>query len=171
MTTATIISMNHSFRYQRELEGDSTTEAATLAWRALALIACGKATHDTFRGLRMGAIAGLIEKLETRNFWLGKCSDGRFIRYLSEKPIRVRGCRAFVGAVGPFLSPLGAAYYARLYAENPIILTPQQAEHLACEDHEGAWPFIREQLLAEMTMTTQEIDDFLGDMAAEYDPI
>jgi hypothetical protein len=35
----------------------------------------------------------------------------------------------------------------------------------------SAWPFIREQVLAEMAMTAPEINDFLGDMTAEYDPL
>ena len=72
-----------------------------------------------------------------------------------------------LSAVGPFLSPLGAAYYARREAES--LLTPQQAERLAREDNQGGWPLAREQILLEMTMSDQEIIDTLCDMAAEYE--
>jgi hypothetical protein len=106
-------------------------------------------------------------KLESQHYWLGKCADGSFIRYFSAQPMQIRGSRVFVGAVGPFLSPLGAAYYARREAES--ILTPQQAERLAREDNEGGWPLAREQILLEMTMSDQEIIDTLCDMAAEYE--
>jgi hypothetical protein len=98
---------------------------------------------------------------------LGKCADGSFIRYVCDKPLVRKEQRVFVGAVGPFLSPLGAAYYARRETES--LLTPQQAERLAREDNEGGWPLAREQILLEMTMSDQEIIDTLCDMAAEYE--
>jgi hypothetical protein len=143
--------------------------ATDLACRALALIANGKATHETFRGLGLEAVAELVKKLEAQHFWLGKYADGSFIRYLAEKPLTSRCGRKFVGAVGPFLSPLGAAYYAR-HTGCPKIVTLKEAERLAREDNEGAWPLIREQLLVEMSMSPQEMNDFQGDIAAEYDP-
>ena len=145
------------------------SETADLARRSLALIACGKSTHETFRGLEMKEIARLVKKLESQHYWLGKCADGSFIRYLSTQPMEAKGGRAFVGAVGPFLSRLGAAYYARRDAANPKILSPEEAERLAHEDNEGAWPTIRELIEAEMLMTGQEIDDFSCDLAAEYE--
>ena len=108
-------------------------------------------------------------RLESQHYWLGKCADGSFIRYCSSQPMQAREGRVFVGAVGPFLSPLGAAYYARREAESLSVLTPQQAERLAREDNEGGWPLAREQILLEMTMSDQEIIDTLCDMAAEYE--
>jgi hypothetical protein len=106
-------------------------------------------------------------KLEAQHYWLGRCADGSFIRYLSAQPMQARAGRVFVGAVGPFLSPLGAAYYARREADS--LLTPQQAERQAREDNEGGWPLAREQILLEMTMSDQEINETLCDMAAEYE--
>ena len=106
-------------------------------------------------------------RLEAKHYWLGKCADGSFIRYFSAQPMQARAGRVFVGAVGPFLSPLGAAYYARREADS--LLTPQQAERQAREDNEGGWPLAREQILLEMTMSDQEIIDTLCDMAAEYE--
>ena len=106
-------------------------------------------------------------RLEAQHYWLGKCADGSFIRYCSSQPMKARAGRVFVGAVGPFLSPLGAAYYARRKGES--VLTPEQAERLAHEDNEGGWPLAREQVLLEMTMSDQEINDTLCDMAAEYE--
>lgn len=144
--------------------------ATDLACRALALIAHGKATHETFRGLDLAEVAELVKKLEAQHFWLGKYADGSFVRYLAEKPLLSRRGRKFVGAVGPFLSPLGAAYYARRGIANLKILSAAEVERLAREDDEGAWPLVREQLLVEMSISTQELNDFLGDMAAEYDP-
>ena len=106
-------------------------------------------------------------RLQSQHYWLGKCADGSFIRYCSAQPMQARAGRVFVGAVGPFLSPLGAAYYARREGES--LLTPQQAERQAREDNEGGWPLAREQILLEMTMSDQEIIDTLRDMAAEYE--
>jgi hypothetical protein len=108
-------------------------------------------------------------KLESQHYWLGKCADGSFIRYLSSQPMQARAGRVFVGAIGPFLSPLSAAYYAHREAESLSLLTPQQAERLAREDSEGGWPLAREQILLEMTMSDQEIIDTLCDMAQEYE--
>jgi len=144
-------------------------EVNTLSLRALALVASGKAIHETFRGLEMKEIARLVKKLEAQHYWLGKCADGSFIRYLSTQPMEAKGGRAFVGAVGPFLSRLGAAYYAHRDAASPKILSPEEVERLAREDDEGAWPLIREQMLVEMSMTDQEINDCSCDLAAEYE--
>ncbi len=144
--------------------------ATDLAQRTLTLIANGKATHETFRGLGLETIADLVKKLEAQRFWLGKCADGSYLRYLAEKPLTVRRGRDFVGAVGPFLSALGASYYARQDTANLTSLSAAQVERLAREDNTGAWPLIREQLLVEMSMSPQDMDDLLGDMAAEYDP-
>jgi hypothetical protein len=41
-------------------------------------------------------------RLESQHYWLGKCADGSFIRYCSDKPLVRKEQRVFVGAVGPF---------------------------------------------------------------------
>jgi hypothetical protein len=102
-------------------------------------------------------------------FWLGKCANGSFIRYQSDKPLIRKGQRTFTGAIGPFLSPLGAAYYVNQMAGGLKSLTPEQAERLALEDSDVLWSMRRENLLAEMTMSEQERDDYERDMAAEYE--
>jgi hypothetical protein len=144
-------------------------EVNALSLRALALVANGKATHETFRGLEMKEITRLVKNLESQHYWLGKCANGSFIRYLSTQPMEAKGEHAFVGAVGPFLSRLGAAYYVQRDAASLKILSPEEIERLAREDDEGAWPLIREQMLVEMSMTGQEIDDFSCDLATEYE--
>jgi hypothetical protein len=104
-----------------------------------------------------------------QRFWLGKCANGSFIRYQAEKPLKTRGARVFTGAIGPFLSPLGAAYYVHQMAGSLKGLTPEQAERLARDDDDILWNMRRENLLAEMTMSDQERDDYERDMTAEYE--
>ena len=102
-------------------------------------------------------------------FFLGKRPQGDLILYEAAQPLKRYKSYIFTGAIGPFLSRLGASYYARCGRGNPAIRTPADAERLAREDNSGAWPTIRELIEAEMLMTGQEIDDFSCDLAAEYE--
>ena len=103
-------------------------------------------------------------------FFLGKRAQGDQIMYEAAAPLKRYKSFIFTGAIGPFLSRLGASYYARCGRGNPAIVTPADAERLAIEDNSGAWSFIREQIKAEMLMTPEELAATRLDMACEYDP-
>ncbi len=103
-------------------------------------------------------------------FFLGKRTQGDQIMYEAAGPLKRYKSYTFTGATGPFLSRLGASYYARCGRGNPAIVTPADAERLAIEDNSGAWPIIREQITAEMLMTPEDLDATHLDMACEYDP-
>ena len=103
-------------------------------------------------------------------FFLGKRALGDQIMYEAAAPLKRYKSYTFTGATGPFLSRLGASYYARCGRGNPAIVTPADAERLAIEDNAGAWPFIREQIKAEMLMTPEDLDATRLDIACEYDP-
>ena len=110
-------------------------------------------------------------------FFLGKraqphrgASLGDQIMYEAAGPLKRDKTYTFIGAIGPFLSRLGASYYARCGRGNPAIVTPADAERLAIEDNTGAWPSIREQIKAEMLMTPDELAATRLDMACEYEP-
>lgn len=103
-------------------------------------------------------------------FFLGKRAQGDQIMYEAATPLKRYKTYTFTGATGPFLSRLGASYYARCGRGNPAIVTPADAERLAIEDNTGAWPIIREQIKAEMLMTPDELAATRLDMACEYDP-
>ena len=103
-------------------------------------------------------------------FFLGKRTQGDQIMYEAAAPLKRYKSYTFIGATGPFLSRLGATYYARCGWGNPFIVTPADAERLATEDNTGAWPIIREQIKAEMLMSPDELAATRLDMACEYDP-
>jgi len=103
-------------------------------------------------------------------FFLGKRAQGDQIMYEAAAPLKRYKSYTFTGAIGPFLSRLGASYYARCGRGNPAIVTPADAERLAIEDNSGAWPIIREQIKAEMLMTPEDLEATRLDMACEYDP-
>ena len=108
-------------------------------------------------------------------FFLGKRAQGDQIMYEAAGPLKQYKSYTFTiclanRATGPFLSRLGASYYARYGRGNPAIVTPADAERLAIEDESGAWPIIREQIKAEMLMTPKELEATRLDMACEYDP-
>ena len=103
-------------------------------------------------------------------FFLGKRAQGDQIMYKAAGPLKRYKSYTFTGATGPFLSRLGASYYARCGRGNPAIQTPADAERLAREDNTGAWPIIREQIKAEMLMSPDELAATRLDMACEYDP-
>ena len=103
-------------------------------------------------------------------FFLGKRAQGDQIMYEAAAPLKRYKSYTFIGATGPFLSRLGASYYARCGRGNPAIVTPADAERLATDDNTGAWPIIREQIKAEMLMTPDELAATRLDMACEYDP-
>ena len=108
-------------------------------------------------------------------FFLGKRAQGDQIMYEAAAPLKRYKSYTFTGATGPFLSRLGASYYARCGRGNPAIVTPADAERLAIEDNTGAWPSIREQIKAEMLMTPDELAATRLDMAIclanrEYEP-
>ena len=103
-------------------------------------------------------------------FFLGKRAQGDQIMYEAAAPLKRYKSFIFTGAIGPFLSRLGASYYARCGRGNPAIVTPADAERLAIEDENGAWPIIREQIKAEMLMTPEELAATRLDIACEYEP-
>jgi len=103
-------------------------------------------------------------------FFLGKRAQGDQIMYEAAAPLKRYRTYTFTGATGPFLSRLGASYYARCGRGNPAIVTPADAERLAREDNTGTWPYMREVIEAEMLMTPEDLDATRLDMACEYDP-
>ncbi len=103
-------------------------------------------------------------------FFLGKRAQGDQLMYEAAGPLKRYKSYTFTGATGPFLSRLGASYYARCGRGNPAIVTPADSERLAIEDNSGAWPIIREQIKAEMLMTPDELAATRLDMACEYEP-
>jgi hypothetical protein len=103
-------------------------------------------------------------------FFLGKRALGDLILYEAAQPLKRYKSYTFTGAIGPFLSRLGASYYARCGQGNLAIQTPADAERLAREDNSGAWPTIRELIEAEMLMTPEELEAFRLDLACEAEP-
>ena len=103
-------------------------------------------------------------------FFLGKRAQGDQIMYEAAAPLKRYKSYTFTGVIGPFLSRLGASYYARCGRGNPAIITPADAERLAIEDNTGVWPFIRDVIEAEMLMTPEELAATRLDTACEYDP-
>ena len=103
-------------------------------------------------------------------FFLGKRAQGDQIMYEAAGPLKRYKSYTFTGAIGPFLSRLGATYYATRGHGNPAIVTPADAERLAREDNTGTWPFMREVIEAEMLMTPEDLEATRLDMACEYEP-
>ena len=103
-------------------------------------------------------------------FFLGKRTQGDQIMYEAVGPLKRYKSYTFTGAIGPFLTRLGATYYAMRGHGNPAIVTPTDAERLAREDNTGTWPFMREVIEAEMLMTPEDVEATRLDMACEYDP-
>lgn len=136
----------------------------TLAERAQALITSGKAQRATFQGRTMAEITEIVTRLEAQHFWLGKCRNGSHLSYLAERPLRRRHGQEFTGAIGPFKTYLGAAYFARMGG------APQEADRLAIEDNASLWPIFREQILVDISMSAAEREAFEADLAGEYNP-
>jgi len=103
-------------------------------------------------------------------FFLGKRAQGDQIMYEAAGPLKRYKSYTFTGAIGPFLSRLGATYYATRSRDNPAIVTPADAERLAREDKTSTWPFMREVIEAEILMTPEDLAATRLDMACEYDP-
>jgi hypothetical protein len=103
-------------------------------------------------------------------FFLGKRPQGDLILYEAAQPLKRYKSYTFTGAIGPFLSRLGASYYARCGRDNPGLTTPADAERLAREDNTGAWPAIRELLAAEMLLMPEELEAARFEVACEYEP-
>jgi hypothetical protein len=103
-------------------------------------------------------------------FYLGKRALGDLIVYEAAQPLKRYRNSIFTGAIGPFLSRLGAFYYARCKQGNSNIQTPADAERLAREDNTGIWPTIREMIEAEMLMTSENLAATRLDLACEYEP-
>lgn len=103
-------------------------------------------------------------------FFLGKRAQGDLILYEAAQPLKQYQSYTFTSAIGPFLSRLGASYYAHCGDGNPAIQIPADAERLAREDNHGIWPSFREQLEAEMRMVPEELEAFRLDLASEYEP-
>ena len=102
-------------------------------------------------------------------FFLGKRLQGDQILYESAQPLKKYKSYIFTGATGPFISRLGATYYAIRGQGNHAIVTPADAERLARVDNTGTWPFMREMIEAEMLMTPEDLAATRLDMACEYD--
>jgi hypothetical protein len=131
----------------------------------------GKA--DDYEQAIFAMLAELMSGKEKRleRFWLGKRHQGDLVRFsCMNTPTRDTHGHRYTAVIGPFKTILGAEFYRRYGQGNPHIVTVDDAERLALECNEGAWPLIREQLQIEMNMLAQESSDFLGDLAAEYDP-
>jgi hypothetical protein len=103
-------------------------------------------------------------------FYLGKRAQGDLILYEAARPLKRYQRYVFISALGPFLSALGAHYYARCGRRNPALRTPADAERLARTDDTGTWPLIRAQLEAESLLTPDELAAFRLDLACEYEP-
>ena len=103
-------------------------------------------------------------------FFLGKRLQGDQILYEAAQPLKRYKSYIFTGATGPFLSRLGATYYATRGRGNPAIVTPADAERLAREDNTGTWSVMREMIEAEMLMTPEDLAATRLDLACEYDP-
>jgi len=103
-------------------------------------------------------------------FFLGKRAQGDQIMYEAAGPLKKYKSYIFSGAIGPFISRLGATYYATRGRGNPAIVTPADAERLAREDDTGTWPVMREVIEAEMLMTPKDLAATRLDQACEYDP-
>jgi hypothetical protein len=102
-------------------------------------------------------------------FFLGKRLQGDLILYEAAQPLKRYKSYIFTGATGPFISRLGATYYATRGRGNPAIVTPADAERLARADNSGTWPIMREMIEAEMLMTPEDLAATRLDMACEYD--
>jgi len=174
MSALSIINMNHSPGYQRDLEGGDSMDGRDLGKRALALIHAGLATHETFRikeGMTLADLAALISELEAKapRFWLGKRSQGDMIYYESPVPLKRWHGYNFISAIGPFLSRLGVAYYARCEYDQVPTLTPAEIERMAREDNSPVWAMIRESIKIELSLSADEIDAALQAQAEEVE--
>lgn len=104
-------------------------------------------------------------------FYLGKRPYGDLILFQSSgRPTRQSTGGRFVSAIGPFVTRLGASYYARFGHANPDLRTCADAERLAQEDSDPLWQVIREQIEVEMTMTEEELAAARQFDAEEYEP-
>ena len=165
-----IIAMNHSMRYQADLDGVSTADAANLGKRALALIRARKATYTDFLGKSLDEIRTIVSSRETGLFWLGKRDEGDFICYQADKPVKTWHGYRFTHALGPFISRLGASYYARYGHKNPVIQSPADAECWARSDDDPVWVIIRESIEVNLTLSPDEIEACLQVEAWEFEP-
>lgn len=101
-------------------------------------------------------------------FYLGKRGEDDLILFHSAMPpTRQTHGYLYKAVIGPFVSRVGAGYFARYGKDNPQIRTAADAERLACADPR------MEQLIAEENMTTEELTIALECDAqdqAEYSP-
>jgi hypothetical protein len=101
-------------------------------------------------------------------FYLGKCAEDDLILFHSAMPpIKQTHGHLYEAVIGPFVSRVGAGYFARYGRNNPDIRTAADAERLARADPR------MEQLIVEESMTAEELSIALECDAqdqAEYSP-
>lgn len=101
-------------------------------------------------------------------FYLGKRGEDDFILFHSTAiPNKQTHGHLYKAVIGPFVSRVGAGYFARYGRTNPQIRTAADAERLARADPR------MEQLIVEENMTTEELTIALECDAqdhAEYSP-
>lgn len=91
--------------------------------------------------------------------YLGRRPQGDLVRFqASSTPTKSSHGQRFTSAIGPFRTLLGLEWYFRYGQNNPHVITTEDAEHFALTDNTGGWPLIREQVLAEMSMTPDELE-------------
>lgn len=102
-------------------------------------------------------------------FYLGRRSEDDLILFHSTAiPNKQTHGHLYKAVIGPFVSRVGAGYFARYGSKNPDIRTAADAERLARADPR------MEQLIVEENMTTEELTIALECDAqdqAEYSPI
>ena len=102
-------------------------------------------------------------------FYLGKRGEDDLILFHSTAiPNKQTHGHLYKAVIGPFVSRVGAGYFARFGRDNPQIRTAADAERLARVDPR------MEQLIVEESMTTEELSIALECDAqdqAEYSPI
>ena len=101
-------------------------------------------------------------------FYLGKCGEDDLILFHSAMPpTKQTHGHLYKVVIGPFVSRVGAGYFARYGRNNPDIRTAADAERLARADPR------MEQLIVEESMTAEELSIALECDAqdqAEYSP-
>ncbi|GIK09044.1 MAG TPA: hypothetical protein PKC99_01810 [Anaerolineales bacterium] len=101
-------------------------------------------------------------------FYLGRRSEDDLILFHSTAiPNKHTHGHLYKAVIGPFVSRVGAGYFARYGRNNPNIRTAADAERLARADP------LMEQLIVEESMTTEELTIALECDAqdqAEYSP-
>ena len=149
-------------------------DSRAMGKRALTLIDAGLVTHETFsikESMTLANLTAVITELEAKppRFWLGKRAQGDMIYYESPTPLKYWHGYNFISAIGPFLSRLGVAYYARCEYDQVTALTPADIERMAREDNSPVWAMIRENIKAELSLSPQELDAALQAQTEEYE--